>query len=466
MEMKKLLNRSIFLLFLVILSCTPIDESNPKTNDTGLLENSSDFNGSFPAPSKITYLDNGVSTEVTAFPGQIIVFFNMPISETNASQIINANGGTIIAKIPAIGYYLVSSSTDKVSAIISTLQSNSKVDFVSPHITGSLSSGVVILDGCSISHGANVQAALQDNGGTFNDCRDIVTTGTDVGASKIIKEILTEGNRNKTGTTLINLSASGGLRFIDWATQTPAIKAQAQKEWFLFMRTALLTIAALPSEYRENLAITIASGNANMPITSLMTLLRSNPRIASVLNKNVLVVSTTLMPGNYSTTDPDVVIRDNYEAANGTSFAAPAAMAILQNIMKLTGADVKVALKSVKQAVATNANHKLLQSEAIDKANAILAAQKVDPPSSYNITGISFKSIGATTSAVITPIVAGISVSYTVSGTDGYYDSGTLQTNSSGIVTFTIPPGGSGVRDAISVTAILSGVTTKMNYTW
>ena len=458
------------LIVLIALSSPSCDKKDLVLNSTGsgvdIFTNASEYTGAYPTPARVTYSDQGSSTNVTAYPGQVIVFFNTPISETDASQIITANGGTILAKIPTVGYYFVSDSVSAISAFITSLQADSRVSFVMPHIASTLSANVAILDGCSLDHGANVLATLQNNGGTSNECRDIVTSNTNVGFNKLIKQIIEEGNQNRNGTTLINLSAAGGLNGINWATQTNAVRTQAQNDWIRFMTATLLSIRALPPEYRENFVITIASGNGNMPITNLMAQLRADSRISGILANNVLVVSTTLMTGNYSTTDPDVAIRNNPEAAYGTSFAAPGAMAIIQNIMNLTSTNAKTALKAAKQAISTNANHQLIQSEAIDKARAILDAQQTDPSNAGTVTAIAFTSVGSSTSAVITPALEGVSVSYTVSGTDGYYDSGTLKTNSSGNVTFAIPPGETGVRDAISVTAVISGVTKSTNYTW
>jgi len=100
-----------------------------------------------------------------------------------------------------------------------------------------------------------------------------------------------------------------------------------------------------------------------------------------------------------------------------------------------------------------------------DKANIIMTSGS-DPAESFSVTSISFVSIGGATSAVISPAFPGVTVQYTVSGTDGYYDSGSLQTDGSGTVSFSIPAGASGVTDTISVSAVLSGHIATTTYTW
>ena len=342
------------------------------TND--LLAGALDYTGPYPTPSPITYTVNGESKTVTAYPGQVIVFFNTPICDTDASRIIISNNGTVLAKIPSVGFYLVQVAVGREQAFITAISSDSNVYTAMPNVVGMPGSSVTLLEGCGDSHYQEVLKALQNNGGVYGGCKNIVDSNNMVNAFKIIKPIIQEGNQNKTGTTLINLSSYGAhLNGVDWSTRDPIVQQELKDEWYTYMRLVCTAIAALPPEYRENFVITICAGNNNMPITDLMKALRLDPKIADVLENNVLVVSTTLMHGNYSTTDPDVAIRDNPEAAGGTSFAAPGALAVIENIMNLTGASAKVALKAVKQAVAANTNHKLIQADAIDKAKAILS---------------------------------------------------------------------------------------------
>ena len=88
------------------------------------------------------------------------------------------------------------------------------------------------------------------------------------------------------------------------------------------------------------------------------------------------------------------------------------------------------------------------------------------PPAASTVTAIALTQVGTTTQAVITPALANVSVRYAVSGTDGYFDSGTLQTNASGLVVFSIPAGDSGVVDTISVTAVVSGKIASTTHPW
>ncbi len=138
-------------------------------------------------------------------------------------------------------------------------------------------------------------------------------------------------------------------------------------------------------------------------------------------------------------------------------------MDAVATIVGLNGSNM---LSAAKIAIATNSAHKLDSEELFDKANQVKSALTSDGENARNVTGISFTSKGSSTSAVISPVMSGVTVAYTVSGTDGYYDSGTARTDAGGRVTFAIPAGASGVVDTISVTAVLAGVTKTESYTW
>jgi hypothetical protein len=141
-------------------------------------------------------------------------------------------------------------------------------------------------------------------------------------------------------------------------------------------------------------------------------------------------------------------------------------ISVKDQIVNQTGLSEDQAILAILGAVDANANGELVAAEALARANAIKSALEDDNPEAVNVTGISFTSVGSVTAAVITPAISGVSVQYSVSGTDGYYANGTQQTNSAGQVSFGIPPGANGVVDTISVTAVISGVQRVTTHTW
>jgi hypothetical protein len=341
-----------------------------------LLSGSTNFTGPYPVPAKVTYTDNGQSRTVLAYPGQIIVFFNVPVTDSDAKTLINAHGGTVLGEIPVVGYYLVQILVGSEASFINAITTDSRVNSALPDavgIRGCDNPGATILEGCGDTHDSEVEQTLVAEGGSVHGCSFITDDHDNISEDMVYDKIVARGNIGgylKT-PTLINLSSYGAsLNGVLFDGLTTAQQGQLKDEWFTFMSVALDGIAALPPEYRDNLVITICSGNNKMPITDLISGLRINPVYAAILHNNVLMVGTDLFNGsNFSYTDPDVAVSNNSEAQFGTSFAAPGAMAVIQQIMNKTCASAKVALQAAKQAVAKNASHQLVLSEAVFTLN-------------------------------------------------------------------------------------------------
>ena len=81
------------------------------------------------------------------------------------------------------------------------------------------------------------------------------------------------------------------------------------------------------------------------------------------------------------------------------------------------------------------------------------------------VTSIVFTATGGTTSARITPAIAGITVSYSDVGTDGYTTSGTRVTDAGGNISFFIPAGQKGVVDTFIVT-VVGGPSATTTHKW
>ena len=135
-------------------------------------------------------------------------------------------------------------------------------------------------------------------------------------------------------------------------------------------------------------------------------------------------------------------------------------------LMDRAGVSLLQAKQAVQLAENTNAHGVFVWKEGVDKANAIKAASGVDAPAAAVVVSIRFDQVGGRTGAVISPASAGVTILYTVSGTDNYYDSRRLRTDASGSVSFGIPAARPGVRDTISVSAVLSGRTAGATFVW
>jgi hypothetical protein len=133
---------------------------------------------------------------------------------------------------------------------------------------------------------------------------------------------------------------------------------------------------------------------------------------------------------------------------------------------RTTGVSLLQAKAAVQLAQRTNAHGLFVLKEGVDKANTLKAASGTDVPAAARVTAIRFDKVGGATAAIVSPAIPGVTILYTVSGTDGYYDSQRLQTNPEGTVTFKIPPARRGVRDTISVSAVLSERTASTTFVW
>lgn len=72
--------------------------------------------------------------------------------------------------------------------------------------------------------------------------------------------------------------------------------------------------------------------------------------------------------------------------------------------------------------------------------------------------------VGVTAKAVVQPAKSGLQLTFSIVGTDGYSNSGTLTTNSQGTVSFYIPGGAEGVVDTVIFTLVVTGETKSFSY--
>jgi hypothetical protein len=347
------------------------------------------YAGSYPAPTMVSYVEGGTTVSLNAFPGQVLVFFKTGTAVVEAKALIIGLGGTILESDTNAGYYFVQIPVASTSAFIAALRADSRVVAAMPHMYGVFGSdSVTLLDGCTATgHWVKVQAALVKDGGVSSKCRETGIPapggGEYVSLGLIVRELLNEVKEKPNGPILINLSSHGGGRFrldgfaADWAFQGAGTRGDMQYEWLQFTKGILLAIASQDQATRERIVVTMCAGNNHMPIANLVAQLREDPRLAPVLKDNLVFVSTTMMSApsqagaNYGV-DDDIVVYDNKMAADGTSYAAPALMALVQNIMKTTGVNAKTALLAIKQAAKDNATRTVIPSVAIAKATALI----------------------------------------------------------------------------------------------
>lgn len=348
--------------FLLVLACRKDgkDEPEPETN---LMTNAVVYEGDYPEPAFVSFAENFGLVKIEAYPGFITAFFDPSVAETVAETMITEVGGTVRSKIPSLGYYLIESSASITGNVINDLQANTEVDYACPKVVVHLSA--MVLDGCGSgvpdgeSHAQKVIKNLEECGGAFETCDGIINLSGDVVEDYILHGMIKDIQSKPNGSILINISAAAGLNDGSWPSQSANDRIFYEHTWYYFMRDLLHIIGGLDNSYRSRLIVSVASGNGNMPITDMLGQLRVDPMNAQILEENILLVSnkadsTGTMGGNYAPNDPDVVVLDNPDAASGTSFAAPCALGIIQDVIDSEGVTTSEALKAVKLASAAD----------------------------------------------------------------------------------------------------------------
>lgn len=388
--MKKIILTTLVTVVVLMNSCkkhskeeaieqTP-NTSNPTSNP---LDGSAFYTGPIPYLGPVSFMNDNQLVTDTAYPGQIILFFNISVNEASATSIITAQGGTILSKAPVVGYYLVGTPVGTESNFIAAMQSNPSVYLALPNVAASyMSSGINVIDNCPGTHGQDVQATLTDCGGTISNCHDdddgYGRPDLDQTLEYIWSSVSLTGNNS-----LINISTSGGLNGKDYTVQEDTTKIWAENNWKEVLTIFLTSISQMNANLRANLVVTLCAGNGNMPLTGLLAEIRTDPKLADVLKNNVLLVgaNTSVYEGaNDAPDDPDFANMTSASAPNGamgTSFAAPRAMCTIQKVIDQEGLTAKDALRVVKLAVATNPNHELILAEVLSLAADINGGNEI-----------------------------------------------------------------------------------------
>ncbi len=352
------------------------------TDDFDLMEGAVEYTGTYPDPAEVTYTDNGTLITLDAIPGQWLAFFKQNIGDAEAEQVIAASGGTVLGKIPAIGYYHVEVAVNAANQFVSSMKGSGKVFAVKPNIISYPKAGAVIFDACSDVHGQAVRSSLQNCAGTFEKCVNMPTTSLlGVPTSMSVQAITAEVNANNGSTTLINMSYNAGLVDEDWDLVSNVKGVKAREDWIANMFLLLNDIALIPAAKRQSLVITIAAGNENMPLADLMQMLRGMKAdngipLAQILQQHMLIVTTDslLVSGikaNYADlTDPDVVIINQPSSSQGSSLAAPCAMGYIQAVMQQKNLSASQALQAIKAASWLTPNREVKMGNVLSMARA------------------------------------------------------------------------------------------------
>ena len=181
-----------------------------------------------------------------------------------------------------------------------------------------------------------------------------------------------------------HLAAGGQGDVTDTTLATPQFAQQVFDARYNDLCAKLQAIANLPPALANTIVLSLAAGNNNMDIGPMLQKARSNPEYARILQNNTLMCGTdrTLTPpfpfnyktgvfANHATNDPDFVKSNNAEVITaqdfGTSFASPACLADVKQIVDQTHVSPSAAILALKRAASANGGAIVL-SQAIAAA--------------------------------------------------------------------------------------------------
>ncbi len=183
------------------------------------------YDGPVPPIATVTLEEDGVSYDVEAAEGQLIVMFNPSVSHRKAVNILKENNAKIVAQTPDVHYYLVEVPLDKETGLFHTLKNYTEVDYIYPKtIEGQCSATPYVIDNFKYSdHGRRVLEMLGEN---VSNC-EMIDVGTDEDHVSGWEQLLAKSLKKlKDGeSAVINMSFGPRLRRLGtlWPWQNRAL---------------------------------------------------------------------------------------------------------------------------------------------------------------------------------------------------------------------------------------------------
>ena len=386
----------ILLAFLTngFASCNK-DNNGNNTNDEII-----EYQGEYPAPENIEYVEDGVTYEIEAIPGQVVI-----ITDKDYNTIINAvnnHTGKIIEQNPQFGYYLIEVATGNEKDFITAMNVlNIRADY---NIVLYLKEKDYYVfddyaDVDNTQHGKHISEILStcQNNSTIKEINvfDVYDGRT---TQSIVLSSLGK-NLASLNRAFVNLSLAYGDDDDDWDIMSADERKSFINGWKKYiMRTLDFIIELKKKNPNIDIVIANAAGNERCPLASIIKSLKSDPTYKTVLEENVIIVSDYSYYANTSSTYGDFCyIKEHpYYNENGgtTSMATPQALCYINQVMKETiGEDGKnitavQALAAVKAAIRQNSNGEL------DLDEALAMARMMYSPNTNNWDGTSWSFSG------------------------------------------------------------------------
>lgn len=411
----------------------------------GLLAGSLNFAGPYPALGTVTYTNaSNVVVAASAYPGQVMLHFNVSaayggIAAASLAQretAIAANGGTVIEKIPLIGFYLAQVQAGQENTFIQAMRGGGYgVDVALPnraavrgevyiddscwlvtcttpggtpavrYVPLNVGSGMVVVDDFNVfagsNHGEDVYNTAVGNGGSVSARVQLpVSSDGSIPNDKIVASIVAVQQGAAIyapGQNVIaNVSFNAGGEDDPWYPEY-------WSELATMTGTAMKSLKdQLPASQQDKFLLVQEIGNSGQDISAAFGTVYDT-QAAAGLTANHLYVGGS--DGTYATQVGDTGYHDRVAWHPGTirpgvfgsSFAAPAVAAFIDQVARQGNVSLDRARSAVMQALQANPGGTATQ--IVTAALAAIPAVAISPSGqSFGRNGGS-GSIGVTASA-------------------------------------------------------------------
>ncbi len=361
--------------FLTICFASCNKNSNGSTNEEII-----EYQGEYPDPENIEYVEDGVTYEIEAIPGQIVISTDEDYN--TVINAVNAHGGKIIEQYPQYGLYTVEVIVGNENAFMvamNDLNISAELNFIEyPKERYDYFVFDDYADANGIQHGRKISNILSEcqNDAVINEVNNVIKLIIPLNYTNFLlwNKLLSQD------VVLVNWSHGYGGQSADWQNMSPEEKSSYKTGWKKAVARKLDQIIRLKKK-NPNIDIVFAhaAGNERCPeISQMINDLKSNPKYKTVLEENMIFVSDYSIYANTSSVHGDFCyIKEHpYYSPNGgtTSFATPQALCYINQVIKGTvGEDGKnitavQALAAVKAAIRQNNNGELDLDEALEMA--------------------------------------------------------------------------------------------------
>lgn len=368
--------RITLLAFLTIgfASCNK-DNNGNNTNDEII-----EYQGEYPAPESIEYVEEGVTCEIEAIPGQVVISTDEDYN--TVINAVNAHGGKIIEQYPQYGLYTVEVVVGNENAFVAAMNDlniSAELNLVEyPKERYDYFVFDDYADANGTQHGRRVSNTLSgcQSDAVINEVNNVIKFIIPLNYTNFLlwDKLLSQD------MVLVNWSHGYGSHSDDWQNMTIAEKNSYMIGWKKEVMRKLDQIIRLKKK-NPNIDIVFAkaAGNERCPeLSQMINDIKANPKYKKVLEENFIIVSDYSTYANTSSAHGDFCyIKEHpYYNPNGgtTSLATPQALCYINQVIKGTvGEDGKnitavQALAAVKAAIRQNSNGELDLDEALAMA--------------------------------------------------------------------------------------------------